>query len=119
VNHCKQESGERTLRTGVHPRIAWCALIGLGMMLAGCKARLDLAGVEAQAAKTVQRFDLFQAAARFQSTVIVVGAMGVVVHSEDGGRNWARMVLPGKPFLVDVAACPDGSFHAVEKTDGL
>jgi len=119
VSHYNQESGNRTLRSGCHSLIAWCALIGLGLMLGGCKARLDLAGVEAQAAKPVQRSDLFQAAARYQSTVIVVGAMGVVVQSEDGGRNWARTVLPDKPFLVDVAACPDGSFHAVEKTDGL
>ena len=93
--------------------------VSLGLALAGCEAPLDLSGVEAQLAKPVQRSDLFQAAARHQGTVIVVGAMGVVVHSADDGGSWQRSVLPGKPFLVDVASCPDGSFHAAEKSDGL
>jgi photosystem II stability/assembly factor-like uncharacterized protein len=92
--------------------------ICLGLALAGCEAPLDLSGVEAQLAKPVQRSDLFQAAARHLDSVIVVGAMGVVLRSADGGGSWQRSVLPGKPFLVGVAACPDGSFHAVEKTDG-
>lgn len=91
----------------------------LGLSLAACEAPLDLAAVEDQRDRPVQRADLFQAAARHLDTVMVVGAMGVVVHSADGGKNWQRSVLPGNPFLIDVSSCPDGSFHAIEKTDGL
>ena len=109
-------NGPRALYQAIPVRL--CSVC-LGLTLAGCEAPLDLSGVEAQLAKPVQRFDLFQAAARSQDKVVVVGAMGVVVHSADGGDSWQRTVLPGKPFLVGVAACPDGSFHAVEKTDGF
>lgn len=119
MGRSNQKSGDTFSGASVHSLIARGAIIGLCLALAGCKARLDLSGVEAQTAKPVQRFDLFQAAARFQGSVVVAGAMGVVVHSADGGKTWQRTVLPGKPFLVDVVACPDGSFHAVEKTDGL
>ncbi len=94
-------------------------LVYLGSILAGCEAPLDLAGVNSQLSQPTQRADLFQAAARHQDTVIVVGGMGVIVQSPDGGNSWQRTTLPDKPFLVDVAACPDGSFHAIDKTDGI
>jgi len=89
------------------------------MILAGCEAPLDLAGVNSQLSQPTQRADLFQAAARHQDTVIVVGGMGTIVQSLDGGGNWQRTTLPGKPFLVDVTVCPDGGFHAIDKTDGI
>jgi hypothetical protein len=91
----------------------------LGMILAGCEAPLDLAGVNSQLSQPTQRADLFQAAARHQDTVIAVGGMGTIVQSLDGGGSWQRTTVPGKPFLVDVAVCPDGSFHAIDKTDGI
>lgn len=91
----------------------------LAFLVAGCEAPLDLDAVEAQQAKPVQRADLFQAAARHLDQVVVVGAMGVVVQSSDSGTNWQRNRLPGNPFLLDIVACPNGNFHALEKTDGI
>ncbi len=107
------------------PRIGYRAastclyLACMGTILAGCEAQLDLSGVKAQLSQPTQRADLFQAAARHQDTVIVVGGMGVIVQSPDGGNSWQRTTLPGKPFLVDVVACPDGRFFAIDKTDGI
>lgn len=89
------------------------------LLLAGCEARLDLSGVDAELARPTHRSDLFQAVARHQNTIITVGGMGAVVQSNDGGNNWQRTTLAGKPFLVDVTVCPDGIFHAIDKTDGI
>ncbi len=100
-------------------RLGFLCFLFLGMILAGCEAPLDLSGVEAQLLQATQRSDLLQAVARDQDTVITVGGIGTVVRSLDGGSSWQRTTLPGKPFLVDVAACPDGSFHAIDKTDGI
>ncbi|MEE8495789.1 MAG: YCF48-related protein, partial [Xanthomonadales bacterium] len=91
----------------------------LGTVLAGCEAPLDLAGVESQLSQSTQRSDLFQAVTRHQDTVIAVGGMGAILQSLDGGNNWQRTTLPGKPFLVDVSVCPDGRFYALDKTDGI
>jgi photosystem II stability/assembly factor-like uncharacterized protein len=78
-----------------------------------------LSAVDAQAARSIQRSDLFQAVARYEDSVVVVGGMGVVMQSVDGGGNWQRTTLPDNPFLLDVAACPDGHFYAVDNSDGL
>jgi photosystem II stability/assembly factor-like uncharacterized protein len=90
-----------------------------GVLLSGCEARLDLSGVQAARSRPTQRADLFQAAATFADTAVVVGGMGVIVTSTDRGRSWARQSLEGKPFLVDVSACPGGSFFAIDNADGL
>jgi len=94
-------------------------VIFLGAILSGCEAPLDLSGVEAQRSQPTQRADLLEAAARYQDTVVVVGGIGTVVQSFNGGISWQRTTLPGKPFLVDVTVCPDGSFYAIDKTDGV
>jgi len=88
-------------------------------MLSGCEAPLDLSGVAAEKAKPTHRSDLFQAIARFGDQVVVVGGMGTVVQSADGGKQWHSTTLDGKPYLVDVTACPGGGFYAIDKTDGL
>jgi photosystem II stability/assembly factor-like uncharacterized protein len=89
------------------------------MILVGCEAPLDLSAVVAERERPTHRSDLFQAVARYEDSVVVVGGMGAVVQSVDGGGSWQRTTLPDKPFLVDVTACPDGRFYAVEQTDGL
>jgi photosystem II stability/assembly factor-like uncharacterized protein len=89
------------------------------VLLAGCEAELDLSGVQAELQQPTQRADLFQAVSRHGDTLVVVGAMGAVVHSADGGASWQRSTLPGKPYLVDVAACQDGRFFAVDKSDAI
>ncbi len=106
----------RPRRHGMPARLVWALL---GLVLAGCEAPLDLSGVNAQLARPTQRADLFQAAAKYNDTVMAVGGMGTVVISTDGGSSWQRSVLADKPFLVDVAACPDGKFYAIDPTDGL
>jgi len=105
--------------TSYHTISACLYLVFLAAILAGCEAPLDLAGVNAQLSQSTQRADLFQAAARYQDSVIVVGGMGVIVQSSDGGDTWQRTTLAGKPYLVDVTVCPDGRFHAIDKTDGI
>lgn len=95
-----------------------CCIL-LGTVLAGCEAPLDLSGVKSQLSQSTQRSDLFQAVIRHQDTVIAVGGMGTILQSLDSGGNWHRTTLPGKPFLVDVSVCPDGSFYALDKTDGI
>lgn len=97
--------------------VVFCVL--LATALAGCEAPLDLTGVNAQLSLPIYRSDLFQATARYQDTVIAVGGMGAVLKSPDGGSSWQRTTLPGKPFLVDVVACPNGNFHAIDKQDGF
>ena len=89
------------------------------LILAACEAPLDLSGVVAESARPTHRSDLFQAAAHYQDSVVVVGAMGTIVQSVDGGNNWQNTTLPGRPYLVDVTNCADGSFFAIDKTDGL
>ena len=89
------------------------------MFLASCEAQLDLSGVNTQRSLATHRSDLFQAVAHHQDTVITVGGMGAIVQSTDDGGNWTRTTLQGKPFLIDITVCPDGGFHAIEKTDGL
>ncbi len=106
-------------RTGRSAISSCLYLTILGTILVGCEAPLDLSGVSAQLSRATQRADLFQAVARHQDTVIAVGGMGIIVQSHDGGDSWQRKALPGKPFLVDVAACPDGNFHAIDKADGI
>jgi photosystem II stability/assembly factor-like uncharacterized protein len=119
MTDCTTIRGVKWLRTGRRAYSICMVLAGLGTLLAGCEAALDLSGVNSQASKSTQRSDLLQAAAVHEENAIVVGGMGVVVRSGDGGASWQRTVLPGNPFLVDVSACPDGSFHAIDKTDGF
>lgn len=119
MGNCTAAWGTDWPRTRYLTKSACLCLVFLAAILAGCEAPLDLAGVNAQLSQPTQRADLFQAAARNQDSVIVVGGMGVIVQSPDGGDTWQRATLPGNPFLVDVVACPDGRFHAIDKTDGL
>ncbi len=104
---------------GYRGRSTFLCFLFLLVILTGCEAPLDLSGVDAQLLQATQRSDLFQAVARYQDTVVTVGGIGTVVRSPDGGSSWQRTTLPGKPFLVDVTACPNGSFHAIDKTDGI
>nr|BAH90409.1 glycosyl hydrolase [uncultured bacterium] len=101
-------------------RRGW-ALVVLGALalLAGCEAPLDLERVEAELARPVHRFDQFKALARNDDVVMAVGDYGVVVTSSDEGRSWQRKVLPGRPALVSVSACPDGGFAALDTRRGV
>ena len=72
-----------------------------------------------QQSRPVQRADLLQAAAEHAGTVVTVGAMGVILLSEDGGDSWQRTTIAGKPFFLDVSVCPTGNFYAIDNVGVL
>jgi photosystem II stability/assembly factor-like uncharacterized protein len=80
--------------------------------LVACEAPLVMDRVEAQRTNPTQRSDRLQAAASNGSALVVVGGAGVVLTSSDGS-SWQRQILEGQPFLLDIAACPDGQFVAL------
>jgi len=84
-------------------------------LLSGCEAPLDLAGVDDQKSQSVRRFDQFKSATATDDRIVVVGDHGVVLSSHDEGHNWTRIDLNGKPALIDVTACPDGSVVALDR----
>jgi len=89
-------------------------LILILSLIAGCQARLDLSGVQMQQSRPVQRADLLQAAAEHAGTIVTVGAMGVILTSEDGGNSWQRTIVAGNPFFLDVSDCPTGAFYSID-----
>lgn len=89
---------------------AWLLAVGL----AGCNASADLARGSAAAQRPLQRFDQFQAAADNGKVLVVVGANGVIVSSKDRGASWERREIGEQASLVGAAACPDGSFAALD-----
>ena len=82
--------------------------------LLGCEAPLVLDRVEEQFARPTQRTDLLQAVAASGDTLVAVGNQGAVILSRDRGASWERQVLEGKPFLMAITTCPDGSFLALD-----
>ena len=95
------------------------AIMLLVLLINGCQARLDMSGVLSQQSQPVQRADLLQAAAAHGETIVVVGAMGIIITSDDGGTTWQRTTLDGKPFLIDVSVCPSGDFFAIDNVGAL
>lgn len=90
--------------------------VAVTLLVMGCEAPLVLDGVKAQADKPTQRSDLLQAVASNDQVIVAVGNRGIVLTSADGGQNWQRRTLEGLPFLMDIAACPDGRFAALSAT---
>lgn len=81
--------------------------------LSGCESPLRLEGVAQRLNEPIRRSDTFQAATSNGNTIIVVGNQGLVLISNDEGRNWHRSKLPEWPALIDVTACPDGLIAAL------
>jgi len=79
-----------------------------------CEAPLNLEGVQAQSREAILRFDQYQAAATNDNSIVVVGSAGVVVISTDNGETWSRQILSAYPPLIDVVACPDSSYAALD-----
>jgi len=95
----------------------WQSRLGvafLSVLLGACEAPLNLEQVEAEGARNLRRYDMFQAAAHSGDEVMVVSSVGAVIVSSDGGDNWQRFELPGRPPLIDVTACPSGEFFALD-----
>ena len=95
------------------------ALMLVLLLVAGCQARLDWSGVHSQQSRSIQRADLLQAATEYKGTIVTVGAMGVVITSEDGGKSWQRTAIVEKPFFIDVSVCPAGDFYAIDNVGVL
>tara|TARA_R110001599_G_scaffold353880_1_gene601996 strand:+ start:108599 stop:109603 length:1005 start_codon:yes stop_codon:yes gene_type:complete len=96
---------------------AWIGRLGLlllPLVLAGCEAPLNLDQVVAEGAKTVRRYDMFQAVAEAGNRVVVVSSVGAALVSDDKGVNWERYELSGRPSLIDVTACDNGDFFALD-----
>ncbi len=89
-------------------------LLGIvALTISGCEAPLKLDGVEKYLAEPVRRLDHFQMAAGSGYSVVVVGNQGLVIRSTDKAHSWERVELPGWPALIDVTACPDGTYAAL------
>ncbi len=97
------------------PRLvrATLALMLLPALLAGCEAELNLAAVGEATSHASLRTDHYQALASTPAVSVLVGNDGAVLLSQDQGLTWQRQQLPGQPGLIDVDACPDGSFIAL------
>lgn len=83
-----------------------CALshVALGQVaLASGANRADLIPVD------------LQAIARNEQVIVAVGVAGTLITSTDGGESWMRSAInPGGTSLIDISACPDGSFLALD-----
>ncbi len=92
-------------------------ILAAAMMLAalcGCNVSSNMAGVEAEKAKSVTRADNFQAVAAGKAELIAVGSDGLVVSSKDPRKSWTRQMLAGPSGLIGVSVCPDGSYVALD-----
>lgn len=78
------------------------------LLLGACEAPLTLDGVQRERERAVRRYDRLQAAATNGESIVVAGNAGLVLVSSDGGRNWMRHILPGRPALIAAAACSGG-----------
>jgi len=94
---------------------ALCVFIML-IAIVGCEAPLDLQGVDQTSKTPVKRYDRFQSAAKQGDTLVAVGFNGTVLVSHDDGEQWKRLSLPGALDLIEVVACNDGSFVALDAT---
>jgi photosystem II stability/assembly factor-like uncharacterized protein len=74
----------------------------------------NLDAVETTKKAPIQRSDQFQSIAGNGKLLISVGSNGVIVSSDNDGASWKRTVLPGTSSLIGLAACPDGSWVALD-----
>ncbi len=84
------------------------------LLISACEAPLNLELVEAEEGRSFRRYDLVQAATHSGSHVVAISSAGAVMESSDNGQSWRRQELEGRPPLIDVTACPAGSFHALD-----
>ena len=95
-------------------RIQMLASAATLLAFTACSKAPDLSAVHVEREKPVNRSDTFQAAASNGKVLVAGTAAGVVVSSSDGGRTWARHALEKPASVIALAACPDGSFVALD-----
>ncbi|MDR2837676.1 MAG: glycosyl hydrolase [Azonexus sp.] len=88
---------------------AGVALFGL----AACQQAPDLSAIEAERAKSVQRYDIVLSLAANDKAIAAGTQSGVVLVSADQGKTWTRQAL-GATSLTGLAVCPDGSFVGID-----
>ena len=112
MNHNKQSHGllpcvlSRPVRSAL-------GMFLLPIVLAGCEAELNLAGVAAEGSKSSRRTDYYQALASVPQATLLAGNNGVLLTSLDQGQSWTRQVIAKGASLIDLDACADGSFIAL------
>lgn len=82
------------------------------LFLTGCEAPLVMDKVSSQREQPMQRTDFYQAVARNDKVVVLVGSSGVVLTSQDA-ITWTRSVLNTKPSFLAIDTCPDQRFIAL------
>ncbi len=95
----------------MNPRLLF---ITFAVLAAACEAPLNLEQVDAENARKILRYDMFQAIANRGERVAVVSSVGAVIVSDDGGETWRRDTLPGRPSLIDITACGHGDIYALD-----
>jgi len=86
----------------------------LSVLLVACEAPLNLEQVEAEGQRSLRRYDMLQAAAHVNETVVVVSSVGAIIISQDNGDSWDRHEIPGRPSFIDITVCPSGEFYALD-----
>ena len=84
------------------------------LALSGCNVAANLDAVSTAKQAPILRSDQFQSVASNGKLLVGVGSDGVVVSSDNDGTSWKRTVLPGVSSLIGLAACPDGSWVALD-----
>lgn len=85
---------------------------GLCVGLAGCEQAPDMAPVKAAQAQSIHRYDNFLAVAATGKRY-GAAAGNALLRSVDG-KTWVRQTLPRSASIVAMAACPDGTFVALD-----
>jgi photosystem II stability/assembly factor-like uncharacterized protein len=104
---------KRTEGTQTPSRIIFSACLLIFFLLFGCEAKLEMAGVQKELAKSSVRTDQYQRMVQIEATIVLVGSQGLVMTSEDKGGSWHRQVIAGKPNFIGLATCPDQSIVAM------
>lgn len=89
-------------------------LLGLPLLLGGCEAALDMDQVQRHAEQPSQRIDFYQAMASNPRVTLLAGNDGVLLASSDQGGSWQRRQIVRGANIIDLDACPDGSFVALD-----
>lgn len=94
-------------------------LLGLPVLLGGCEAALDMDVVQQQSEQPSQRIDFYQAMASNPRVTLLAGNDGVLLASPDQGSTWQRRQIARGASIIDLDACPDGSFVALDFANTL
>jgi photosystem II stability/assembly factor-like uncharacterized protein len=81
--------------------------------LGGCMKAPDLAVARSIEGQAVRRYDVVQALASNDTTVVAGTQDGVVLVSKNGAKSWSRQSL-GATSLIGLTTCPDGSFVGID-----